>query len=133
MGLMLSGFPLQAVTLGPYTINLSKTSLRENNVFGGLIGTLTTEFNGPSAPCTYSLVSGNGDADNGSFEVHVDDGGKAWLKIKIITNYEVKSSYTIRVKSAALGLVPIQKSFTILVEDVNEAPSNLRVSNTSVA
>src|SRR5262249_14149640 len=45
------------------------------------------------------------------------------LKTAESFNYEVKNSYTIRVRTTDLGGLPFEKVFTISVSNVNEAPS----------
>ena len=76
---------------------------------------------------TYSLVSGSGDTDNASFTV---DGTS--LKTAVSLDYETKNSYSIRL-NVNDGANDYAKSFTITITDVNESPTDLALSSTSIA
>ncbi len=76
---------------------------------------------------TYTLVAGTGDTDNASFTI---DG--ATLKTAGVFDFETKSSYSVRVRVTDAGGLTFEKVFTIGVTDVNEAPTALALSNTSV-
>ena len=78
-----------------------------------MIGTLSTTDPDAGNSFTYSLVSGTGDTNNASFAI---DG--ASLKANAVFNFEVKSSYTIRVRSTDQGGLTTEKPFTITVTDV---------------
>ncbi|MBN1185801.1 MAG: VWA domain-containing protein, partial [Bacteroidales bacterium] len=77
---------------------------------------------------TYSLVSGTGSADNASFNISGNQ-----LRTSASFNYEVKSSYTIRVQTND-GECTYEKQFTITVNDVIEIASFTinAIANTSV-
>src|SRR5437868_2610829 len=47
-------------------------------------------------------------------------------------NYEVKNSYSSRVRSTDQGGASVEKQFTITINDVNEAPTDITLSNSSV-
>jgi VCBS repeat-containing protein len=66
---------------------------------------------------TYALVSGDGDADNASFEI-VDQ----WLMALETFDFETKNSYSIRVRAEDAGGLAVEKILTVAVTDVNEAP-----------
>src|SRR5262249_21264513 len=67
---------------------------------------------------TYTLVSGAGDADNGSFSL--DLAGN--LTTAASFDFETKNSYSIRVRSTDAGGLWTEKAITISVTDVNETP-----------
>ena len=48
-------------------------------------------------------------------------------------DYETKDSYSIRVRSADVGGLWVEKAFTIRVTNVNEAPTDIGLSPSSVA
>jgi VCBS repeat-containing protein len=90
----------------------------ENQPTGTTVGTLSTTDADTSDTYTYALVSGTGDADNGSFTLSGNE-----LKTAATFDFEAKSSYSIRVKSTDAGGLSTEKVFTITVSNVNEAPT----------
>jgi methionine-rich copper-binding protein CopC len=111
----------------PTDINLSNSSVDENQPSGTTVGTLSTTDPDAGDTFTYSLVSGTGDTDNGSFTITGDT-----LKTNAVFDFETKSSYSIRVQSTDSGSLTFEKVFTISVNNVNEAPSDIALSNASV-
>jgi hypothetical protein len=77
---------------------------------------------------TYTLVSGTGDTDNASFSIT-----DSTLKTADVFDFEVKRSYNIRVRVADAGGLAFEKPFTVTVSNVNEAPTNITLSSSSVA
>lgn len=80
-----------------------------------------------SSACTYTLVAGSGDDDNGSFTISADQ-----LISNIPFNYEVKNSYKIRIRSTDNGFYEsgadrlyLEKTFTIPVYNTNETPTEI--------
>ena len=110
----------------PTALALSSTSISENSTIGTAVGTLSNT-DPDSGNITYSLVSGSGDTDNASFTV---DGTS--LKTAVSLDYETKNSYSIRL-NVNDGNDFYAKSFTITVTDVNESPTDLALSSTSIA
>jgi ELWxxDGT repeat protein len=113
--------------LAPTNITLSATSVPENQSSGTTVGTFTTIDPDAGNTFTYTLVSGTGSTDNGSFSI---TGGV--LKTAAQFNFESKSSYSIRVRSTDQGTLWVEKSFTITVTNVNETPTDITLSATSV-
>lgn len=101
---------------------LSANTIAENSVVGTNIGTFSATDPDAGAVLTYTLVSGTGSDDNASFSLVGNQ-----LKSAAVFNYEVKSTYTIRVRVSD-GSFHVEKAFTILVTDVDEKPV---VSNSS--
>jgi autotransporter-associated beta strand protein len=116
------------VNEAPTNIGLSPSSVAESQPAGTSVGTFSTTDQDAGDSHTYTLVSGTGDTDNGSFEIV---GGT--LKTRDALDYETKSSYTIRVRSTDAGGLYTEKQFTIAVVNVNEAPTNVVLSPSSVA
>ena len=66
---------------------------------------------------TYSLVSGTGSTDNGSFAINSAGTG---IETGIALSYETKDTYSVRV-NVNDGANDFEKAFTISISDVNEA------------
>ena len=115
------------VNEAPTNINLSSTSVAENSSSGSTVGTLNNTDVDSGNTYTYTFVSGTGDTDNASFAI-----SGTTLQTAASFDYETKSSYSIRV-NVNDGLNDCEKQFTITVTDVNEAPTNLSLSNSSVS
>jgi LPXTG-site transpeptidase (sortase) family protein len=111
----------------PTDINLSNSSVAENQPSGTTVGALTTTDPDSGNTFTYTLVIGTGSTDNASFNI---SGGS--LRTSASFDYETKSSYSIRIRSTDQGGLYYEKVFTIMVTDVNETPTNISLSNSSV-
>jgi hypothetical protein len=103
------------VNEAPTDIALSGASVAENQPAGTAVGTFTTTDPDAGNTFTYTLVSGEGSTDNGSFTI---DGGV--LKTAASFDFESRSSYSVRVKSMDQGGLSTEKAFTITVTDVVE-------------
>ncbi|MDB5388291.1 MAG: hypothetical protein JWM11_3937 [Planctomycetaceae bacterium] len=102
----------------PTNISLSSTSIAENNVPNATIGTLSATDPDASDTFTFSFVTGAGDTDNGSFTIT-----GSTLQIIPVTDFETKSSYSIRVQVTDHGGLSFEKSFTIAITNVDEFPT----------
>ncbi len=111
----------------PTAIALSSASIAENQPSGTTVGLLSATDQDPLDTHTFQLVSGAGDADNASFSI-----AGAALRSAAAFNFEVKSSYSIRVRATDPGAATVERQFTITVTDVNDPPTNLAVSPSSV-
>lgn len=101
----------------PTNILLSSTNVAENLSVGTTVGAFSTQDPDFNNTFTYTLVSGSGSTDNGSFTISGSN-----LLTAAIFNYEVKSNYSIRVQSADQGGLSTQKVSAINIVDVNEPP-----------
>ena len=99
----------------PMDISLSGASIHENNLVGDVVGSLSTTDLDSGDTHTYSLVAGDGDTDNASFEIN-----GSTLKANIVFDYETKASYSVRVRTTDAGNLTTEKIFTITVTDVSE-------------
>jgi ELWxxDGT repeat protein len=117
------------VTLSDST--LSTMSIRENLPVGTSVVTLGTTDPDLTDTFTYTLVSGTGSTDNASFTIG-GAGGNSLLTAASF-DFETKSSYTIRVRTTDQGGLWFEKQFTITVTDVNDTPTNLTLSASSIA
>ncbi|MBW4464707.1 MAG: cadherin domain-containing protein [Pegethrix bostrychoides GSE-TBD4-15B] len=112
----------------PTAINLSATSIDENQPINSVIGTLSTvDADLPNDTFTYSLVAGSGPNDNASFRI-VDN----QLQILAVPNFEVKPSYSVRVRSTDKDGLFVETDFIIQVNDIPEAPVAINLSSDSI-
>ncbi|MCE3015748.1 MAG: S8 family serine peptidase, partial [Pirellula sp.] len=105
------------------SIALSATTLGENMPASAVVGLLTTVDPDAGESFVYSFAVGAGDTDNAAFAIV----GNA-LQAKSSLDFEAKSSYSIRLRSTDSGSLWIERTFTIGVVDINEAPTQLNVS-----
>ncbi|MBW4612238.1 MAG: cadherin domain-containing protein [Desmonostoc vinosum HA7617-LM4] len=110
----------------PTNLALNNTSVAENSSVSTVVGTFSTTDPDTGDTFTYSLVVGNGDADNDAFIV---DGNQ--LKIKASPNFETQSSYNIRVKTTDASGLSYQKALTITVNDL-DIPTRLTTKNDDI-
>lgn len=111
----------------PTAIALSPNALAENQVSGAVVGDLSTTDEDAGDTFTYSLVSGAGSDDNASFTIVGDE-----VRAAASFNFEVKNLYSIRVSSVDAGGLAIERILTININDVNETPTAIALSNHSV-
>jgi VCBS repeat-containing protein len=111
----------------PTDIALSPNSVEENVVDNTTVGVLSTTDPDAGNTFTYLLVAGTGDTDNAAFNI---DGSS--LRMSSSPNYEVKNSYSVRVRTTDQGGLWFEKAFTINISDVNEAPMISTVDAISV-
>ena len=109
----------------PTSITLGSTSFNENSL-SETIGVISTADDDSSDSHTYELSG----ADAESFEI-VSSSLK--LKDSISANYEVKNSYEITITSTDSGGLTASEDFSLTVNDINDAPSSLSLSASSVA
>ena len=112
----------------PTALAISATSIAENNAVNAVIGSFTTTDPDAANTFSYALVSGTGDADNGSFAISGNQ-----LQAGASFNFEAKASYTIRVRATDQGGLSYDKVFSIGVTNVNEAPSVTSAATATVA
>jgi YVTN family beta-propeller protein len=116
----------------PTDIALGPGSVEENQPAGASVGTFTTTDPNSADPAgesfTYELVAGDGDADNALFAIAGNE-----LQTAAAFDYETRNSYSVRVSVTDQGFLTYEKSFTIAVTDVNEAPTDIALSSNTVA
>ncbi|QNP30991.1 cadherin repeat domain-containing protein [Cylindrospermopsis curvispora] len=100
----------------PTNISLNTTTVDENTPTNTVIGTFSTTDPDAGNTFTYSLVGG--DTDNSVFSI-VDN----QLQINNSPDFETKSSYSIRVKTTDQDGLEFEKTLTITVNNLNEAPT----------
>ena len=108
----------------PTDIILSSSSIEENQLVGSVVGTLTSAdpdgngFGGFAESFTYSLASGTGDTNNSSFDIVEDE-----LRTKESFNFEIKDSYSVRLRTEDNMGVPYEKQFVVNISNVNDTPT----------
>ena len=116
------------VNENPTNLNLSNNTVAENSPLNTLIGNFTTTDPDTGNTFTYSLVTGTGSTDNSLFTI---DGNQ--LKTNTTLDYETKNNYSIRVKTTDQGGLSYEKQLTVSITDVNESPTDVTLSNNTVA
>lgn len=111
----------------PTNIILSNSNINENEASGTVVGILSTTDMGVGATYTYTLVAGNGSADNGAFSIAGDK-----LKSAALFDFETKASYSIRINTDDGNGGDLEKEFTISIMDVSENPTGLALNKTSI-
>ena len=111
----------------PSDLALSATTINENVAATTAVGTLTSTDPDTGNTFAYSLVAGTGNTDNNAFTISGNQ-----LQINSSPNFEAKSSYNIRVRTTDQGGLFFDKALTINVNDINETPTNLTLSTTSI-
>jgi hypothetical protein len=112
----------------PSNITLTPASVAENEPSGTAVGTLSTTDPDAGNTFTYTLTPGTGSTDNASFTM---DG--ATLRTAAVFDFDVKSSYAIRIRTTDQGALWYEKAFTVTVTEVNLAPTDLSLAPASVA
>jgi len=106
-------------SISPTDIDLSNSSVAENEPVGTAVGTFSTTDPNPLATHTYYLVAGAGSDDNASFSIDGDT-----LKTAATFDYETRSSYSIRVQTDNLHGGTYEEAFPITVINVDDAGVN---------
>ncbi|MBU6339714.1 MAG: cadherin-like domain-containing protein, partial [Rickettsiales bacterium] len=114
-------FTVNNVNDAPTDITLSNSSVSENSA-GVVIGNLATSDVDLGDSFTYTV-------NDSRFEVV---GNQLKLKSGVSLDYESASTVALRVTTTDAGGLSFNKDFTINVNNVNEAPTNITLSNSSV-
>jgi len=118
---------LNLLDRAPTDITISPTNIAENQPIGTPVGSLNTTDPDVGDIFAYSLVNGIGNADNARFAIDGDQ-----LKTATSFDFEARNSYSIRVRTTDQGGLTFEKRFTITVTNVNEAPTDITLSDASV-
>lgn len=119
------GFPTAPFTVatnyGVSSMELNDSTVNENDT-NAVVGFFLVDGQSDSS-FSYTLISGNGDDDNSLFSITSDT-----LRVNGSLDYEEMSLRKIRIQGSD-GSCPYQKSFTIYVIDLPEAPQDMTLSN----
>ncbi|MFH0824341.1 MAG: cadherin domain-containing protein [Pseudomonadota bacterium] len=111
----------------PTDLSLSNSSVDENKTPGSTVGTFSSVDPDTGDSHTYTFVTGTGSTDNGKFSI---DG--TTLKTSAVFDHETKNSYSIRVRTTDGGGEYVEETFTISVNDANDAPTDIALSKSNV-
>jgi len=95
--------------------------INENRPVGSLVSILTSNDTDPGDTLTFTLVSGLGDSDNGSF--YIERHNK--LMLNTVPDYETKSSYSIRIRVDDGHNGTYEEAFTISVVDITNEQTDV--------
>ena len=112
----------------PTDIALSATSIAENNAINDVIGALTTTDPDAGNTFTYGLTCATPGVDDASFNV-----SGANLQAGAVFDFETQNSYAICIRTTDQGGLFFDKNLTITVTNVNETPTDIALSATSIA
>ena len=119
---------LSDINDAPTDIALSNSSVAEDAAVGTTVGLLGSTDQDAGDTHTYTLVAGAGDNDNASFQITGNT-----LQTAVLLDFEVQSSYTVRVRTTDSGSLFFEEAFAIVSTDANEPPSLIALGNTSIA
>ncbi|MBL8814898.1 MAG: hypothetical protein JNL58_02625 [Planctomyces sp.] len=101
---------------GPSDIILDHSTILENQPVNTLIGILSTIEDNTEVSHTFELIEGPGSDDNHRFTIV--NGNE--LRTLGVFDFEVQNSLVVRVRSTGSNGFSIEKSFTVMVQDVTE-------------
>ena len=102
----------------PQDISLSNSSFDEGIDTDSVIALLSSKDPDLNDTFEYSLIAGDGDADNNAFSINADK-----IIINELPDFETQSSYSIRVQTTDSGGLTFEKAFTFSVNDLDELPT----------
>jgi gliding motility-associated-like protein len=111
----------------PTSIALSQRLLLENQPSGTTAGTLSSIAPDPNAIFTYTLVTGTGSTDNNKFSIQ----GNIIHTLSAF-DYETQQNFNIRVRTSTQYGASLEQAFTIVLTDVNEAPTLADINNQTI-
>lgn len=118
---------LEVTNEAPTGMQISTSMVPENEESGFEVGDLTVTDVDAGDSHTWSLVVGEGDADNALFQMSEN---------KLLTgasfDFESKAVYRVRVRATDTGSLSFEQAFEINVSDVDEAPTAIMLDNQSI-
>lgn len=124
-------FAIQGTGLAaPTDIALSPASIAENHPANAVVGTLSASDADAGQSHTYELVAGEGDSDNGAFNLSGDQ-----LRLTSSADFENKSSYSVRLRATDSGTPALscEEAIIVSITNVNEMPSFTIGANQTIA
>jgi hypothetical protein len=104
----------------PTDIALSANTIVENAGSGTLIGTLSTTDINVGDTFTYALVDPQANVDNQAFTIVGNQ-----LRSFAVFDFEVKSSYSVKIRTTDQTNRSFEKTFTVNITDVSDRPPTL--------
>jgi|688.fasta_scaffold98898_2 hypothetical protein len=99
----------------PTALGLSSKSFNENIVAGTTIAILGSTDSDSGDTFSYALVTGTGSTDNSAFSISNNQ-----LKINASPDFEMKPSYSIRLRTTDAGSLSYETAFNLNVNDLPE-------------
>jgi alpha-tubulin suppressor-like RCC1 family protein len=115
------------VNEAPTSLTLNNAAISENAGANASVGAFSTTDPDAGDAFTYSLVTGDGDADNSLFQIV---GGQ--LQAVGSLDFEAAPTRTVRVRSTDAGGLFVEQAFVITVQNINEAPTALTLNNAAI-
>jgi gliding motility-associated-like protein len=112
----------------PTALNLSSPFISDHQQAGSFMGEFSTTDPDLNDSHTYSLVAGVGSADNSQFYIQNDT-----LYNVSMLDYTAQSIYFIRARTTDFGGLFIENTFTLNVSNINDAPTDIILSNNILA
>jgi LPXTG-site transpeptidase (sortase) family protein len=116
------------VNEAPTNIALSSNTINENQPVNTVVGTFSATDPDAGATFTFSLTCAVAGADDPSFNISGTD-----LRASASFDYETQSAYNICIRVADQGGLTYDENFVVDVTNVNEAPTNITLSNNVIA
>ncbi|MBC6455357.1 MAG: hypothetical protein GDA43_20915, partial [Hormoscilla sp. SP5CHS1] len=115
--------------LDSYVVKFSDNfiTIDENVVADTVVLTLSTTDPDTGDTFIYELVDGTGDTDNAAFNIVGDE-----LRIKSSPDFEIQSSYSIRIQTTDADGLSYSENLTININDVDDAPMDIKLSKNSI-
>lgn len=111
----------------PSAMNLTNNNIDENLPASTLIGTLTSVDEDLPESHTYTLVAGTGSQDNSAFNITGNE-----LKSAFTFDFETQNTFSIRVRTTDSGGAFYEEVYQITANDVNDAPTDITLSNDTI-
>ncbi len=111
----------------PTVLKLSSPFISDHQQTGSFMGEFSTIDPDLNDSHTYSLVSGVGSTDNSQFYIQHDT-----LYNLYTLDYTKQPIYFIRARTTDLGNLFIEKTFTVNVSNVNDAPNDILINKFNI-
>ena len=109
----------------PTNISLTNAAVNEKQASNSLVGNLSTA-DLDSATFTYSLVSGSGSTNNNNFKI-------SGTQLRTNTVFSSHGLKYVRIRTTDQNGASFEKSFTITVNNINENPTGIGLSNSDIS
>ncbi len=115
-------------TRAPTAVALSPSFITESEPLGTLVGLLSATDPDGGDFHTFQLVAGAGSSGNSSFRI---EGNR--LLSDTVFNSATQPSLSVRVRATDRGGLTADQILTVMVRDVNDAPSDIELTGATVA
>lgn len=115
------------VNQAPTSLGITKTTINEGQT---IVGALFATDPDPATAFSYTLASGAGSDDNSLFAITAGN-----LVLLAPADFETKQSYNVRVRVTDNGspALFLEQPFVITVVDINEPPTDITLTNNTLA